>query len=334
MAHGAAHDPAQHVAAAFVGRQHAVRDQEAGRAQMVGDHAMRDRMRPVGGDTRGVGRGEDDAAHQIDVVIVVLALQHGGDALEPHAGIDRRLRQRDALVRRNLLELHEDEIPDFDEAVAVGVGRTRRAARDLGTVVEEDLRARAAGPRIAHGPEIVRRRDADDALFGQACDLLPEPGRRIVVMVDGDTEPVLGQAVFFGDQGPGMFDRLFLEIIAEREIAEHLEEGVVPGRVADILEVVVLAARPHAFLRRRRAHIAALLLAREDVLELHHPGIGEHQGRVVARHQRRRRHHLVAVLGEIIEKGFADVACTRHRDRLAPGSSKRGLDVASQRRGV
>jgi hypothetical protein len=28
-----------------------------------------------------------------------------------------------------LLELHEHEIPDLDEAVAVGVGRARRAAR-------------------------------------------------------------------------------------------------------------------------------------------------------------------------------------------------------------
>jgi hypothetical protein len=42
-------------------------------------------------------------------------------------------------------------------------------------------------------------------------------------------------------------DRLVLEIVAEREIAEHLEEGVVPGGVADIVEIVMLArpARTH-----------------------------------------------------------------------------------------
>ena len=44
-----------------------------------------------------------------------------------------------------------------------------------------------------------------------------------------------------------MGDRLFLEIIAEREIAEHLEEGVVPRGIADIVEIVVLAARADAF---------------------------------------------------------------------------------------
>jgi hypothetical protein len=44
-----------------------------------------------------------------------------------------------------------------------------------------------------------------------------------------------------------------LEVVAEAEVAEHLEEGVVPGRVADVLEIVVLAAGPHAALRADRA---------------------------------------------------------------------------------
>ncbi len=41
VAHAAAHDAAEHVAAAFVRRQHAVGDQECRRAQMVGDDAVR-----------------------------------------------------------------------------------------------------------------------------------------------------------------------------------------------------------------------------------------------------------------------------------------------------
>ena len=46
----------------------------------------------------------DQRAEQVDVVIVVRALQHRGDALEPHAGVDRGPRQVDALVRRHLLD--------------------------------------------------------------------------------------------------------------------------------------------------------------------------------------------------------------------------------------
>ena len=62
------------------------------------------------------------------------------------------------------------------------------------------------------------------------------------------------QAELLGDQRPGQLDRLvLLEIVAEGEIAEHLEEGVVARGVADIVEVVVLAAGAHALLRRGRA---------------------------------------------------------------------------------
>ena len=87
---------------------------------------------------------------------------------------------------------------------------------------------------------------------GQARDALPQVEGLVVVVIDGDSQPVLGEAEIAGDQVPGEFDRERLEIVAEREIAEHLEEGVVARGVADVVEVVVLAAGAHAFLRGRR----------------------------------------------------------------------------------
>jgi hypothetical protein len=39
-----------------------------------------------------------------------------------------------------------------------------------------------------------------------------------------------------------------LEIIAEAEVAEHLEEGVMARGVAHVLQIVVLAAGAHALL--------------------------------------------------------------------------------------
>ncbi len=181
-----------------------------------------------------------------------------------------------------------------------------------GAVVVEDLRARAARAGVAHLPEIVGAGDAHDLGVGQARDLLPEIERLIVVDIDGDQQPVDRQPEFLGDQVPGELDGAVLEIVAEREVAEHLEEGVVARGVADIVEIVVLAAGAHAFLRGRGAQIGALLQAGEDVLELHHAGIGEHQGRVVARHQRRRRHHLVALLAEIAQKRRPDLVDAAH----------------------
>ena len=164
--------------------------------------------------------------------------------------------------------------------------------------------------------------------FGQARDLLPQVEGLIVVDIDGRRQLVLGQAEFLGDQVPGELDGAVLEIVAEREVAEHLEEGVVARGVADIVEVVVLAAGAHAFLRGDRALVGPLLQAGEDVLELHHAGVGEHQGRVVARHERRRRHDLVAGLGEIVEKARPDVVDAAHGQpaadpcRSLPASSK------------
>ena len=52
---------------------------------------------------------------------------------------------------------------------------------------------------------------------------------------------------------------------------------------ADILQVVVLAADAQTFLAGGGAGIGALLQAQEQVLELHHPRVGEHEGGVVGR---------------------------------------------------
>ena len=179
-------------------------------------------------------------------------------------------------------------------------------------MVVEDFRAGAAGAGVAHLPEIVRAGDAQDLLVGQPGDLLPQVEGLVVVDIDGDQQLLGRQAVLLGDQLPGERDGALLEVVAEGEVAEHLEEGVVARGVADIVEVVVLAAGAHAFLRRGGAGVGALFQAGEDVLELHHAGIGEHQRRVVARHERRRRHDLVVVAGEEIEEAFADVVDAAH----------------------
>src|SRR4029450_12830592 len=167
--------------------------------------------------------------------------------------------QVDSVLLAQLLELHEHEIPDLDEAVAILVRAARRAAWNLVAMVVEDFRAGTARPGIAHGPEIVRGRDADDPAFRQAGDLAPQVEGFVVFREDRDQQLVLGEAVFLGHQAPGQIDRALLEIVAEREVAEHLEEGVMARGVAYILEVVMLAACADALLRSRGTDIVALL---------------------------------------------------------------------------
>ncbi len=312
MAHRAAHDPAQHIAAAFIGGEHTIGDEERGGAKMIGDDAMA-RLVVAGG--RGAGRlarGGDQRLEQVDIVIVVHALHDGGDALDAHAGVDRRPRQVGAAAIGMLFILHEHQVPDLDEPVAVLVRRSRRAAENVIAMVVEDLAARAARPGIAHRPEIVRGGDADDALVGQPGDLLPQPERLVIGMIDGDGQPIGGQAPGLVDQRPGVVDRLFLEIVAEREIAQHLEKGVVPRGIADIVEIVVLAPGADAFLRRGGARIGAGLEPGEHVLERHHAGVDEHQRRVVVRDQRRGGNDVMAVAPEIFEERAPDVICRCH----------------------
>ncbi len=153
---------------------------------MIGDDAMRDRMRPVRRHPRGFRGGQDQSSEEVDVVVVVLALQDGGDTLEPHSSVDRGARQRDALTRTHLVELREDEVPDLDEAVAFRIGTPRGTPGNRRAVVVEDLRAGATRPDIAHRPEIVGSRDADDLRLGQPGDLCPEGGRLVVFGIDRD----------------------------------------------------------------------------------------------------------------------------------------------------
>src|SRR6185312_8973809 len=148
---------------------------------MVGDDAERGLLLALRVGAGQLGDGADQRDKEIDVVIVVLALQHGRDALQPRAGVDRRFWQWIALPAFELLELHEHEIPDLDETVAFLLGRAGRAAPDLVAMVVEDFRARPARAGVAHLPEIVGTGDADDPGFRKPRDLLPEIESLVVV---------------------------------------------------------------------------------------------------------------------------------------------------------
>ena len=313
MADRAADDPAQHVAAALVARDHAVDDQERARADVVGDHLERVRRQVLGA---GLARRRlDEVLEEVDLVVRVHALQHRGDPLEPHAGVDRGLRQRIEPARLVAVELHEDEVPDLDVAVAVGLGGAGRPALHLGAVVVEDLRARAARAGVAHLPEVValERRparlvaDARDAVLGDADLLRPDRIGLVVGVIDRDPEPLGRQPVGLGEQLPRVVDRVALEVVAEAEVAEHLEERVVARGVAHVLEVVVLAAGAYAALRGGGALVRAGLLAEEHVLELHHPGVGEEERRVVPGHERGRRDDRVAARLEKLQEPRSDL---------------------------
>ena len=167
---------------------------------------------------------------------------------------------------------------------------SRRLLPRLPLEVDVDLGARPAGAGVAHLPEVVLVAEAVDPVVGQPGDLPPEGARLVVGVMHRDAQPlgVDAEPLRARHELPGEGDRVALEVVAEGEVAQHLEEGVMPRGVAHLLEVVVLAAGPHALLAGGGPRVVAVLLAQEGALELHHPGVGEQQRGIVRGDQRGR----------------------------------------------
>jgi hypothetical protein len=70
------------------------------------------------------------------------------------------------------------------------------------------------------------------------------------------------------DAVPGEGDGVFFEVVAEAEVAQHLEKGVMACGVADVFQVVVLSSRANTLLGGRGARVGAFFLSEEHVFEL------------------------------------------------------------------
>src|ERR1044071_4127542 len=83
------------------------------------------------------------------------------------------------------------------------------------------------------------------------------------------------------DELPPKADRIALEVVAEGEIAEHLEERVVAIGMPYLLQIVVLPPGADTLLGRCRPTLAGgwLLEPEEHFLELHHARVREQIGR-------------------------------------------------------
>ena len=127
-----------------------------------------------------------------------------------------------------------------------------------------------------------------------------------------------------GEVLPRKADRIVFEIVAEGEVAEHLEERMVPGGIADVLKIVVLASRADTFLRRGGAAIRARLFAQEDRFELHHAGVGEQQCGIGLGNQRRARDGGVPMALEVVEEPLSQLVSGWHVTRPAPLVRARG----------
>ena len=240
---GAAEHAPQHVAAALVAGQHAVLDQERRRPRVLGDgvHRARPLRLAVGvvGDPRGCLDGGENAPQLVGLVDRARALQHPRQALEARAGVDVLRWQRLRRAVRPAVVGHEHEVPDLEEVARVEVDLAVGQQRLAGDVVAEvvvQLGARPARAGLAGVPVVpLLGAVAQDPLGGDAA-AAPQRVGLVVVDEDGDPQPLGVDAELLGEERPGPLDRVALEVVAEGEVAQHLEEREVRG-VADLLDV-------------------------------------------------------------------------------------------------
>ena len=91
-----------------------------------------------------------------------------------------------------------------------------------------DLGAVAAGAGLAHLPEVVVAQALDPV--GRHPDLVePDLLGLVVAVVHRDPQAVPVEPEDLGQQLPGHGNGLFLEVVPEAEVAQHLEESAVVG---------------------------------------------------------------------------------------------------------
>ena len=175
----------------------------------------------------------------------------------------------------------------------------------LRATVNVDFRARSAGARLAHFPEIV--------LFGKTQDLLridvglcPPPLVRFVVRrIHRRPEFLLGKFPDLGQQFPGPADGFLFVVIAKRPVPQHLEEGVVVGIAAHFFQIVMLTGDAQTFLGIDHPPMDRPLDPEKDIFERYHAGIGKQQRRIIGRNQRRTRDNLMAPVGKKLQEAVA-----------------------------
>ena len=337
-----AQDQAQDVAAAFIAGQHAVANQEGDRSAVIRDDAVGyPAGSALGVAQRGIElvsaqqllRAGDDRGEEVGVVGCRHALQDGHHALEPHARVDVLGRQRHQTIILGVVVLNEDEVPKLNIALAVAVDATDMPGHALLVArlrppIDVDLAARPARPGVAHLPEVVFAAAEDDVAgidvgLGApvARRLFVAPQIALIILENGGPQALLRQMPHVRQQLPGPRDGFLLVIVAKGPIPQHLEEGMMYWRPADVIQIVVLAAHAHALLRIGHAPRLRLAQGQEDLLELIHAGIGEQQRGIAQRHQRSAGHDRVALAGKEIKELLAHFGAGRdafvgHQDIL------------------
>ena len=131
-------------------------------------------------------------------------------------------------------------------------------------------------------PEVIRLTKAEDAIGGNTDFLVPNVESLIILNVNRGIQTIGIQTHDLGQELPRPSNGLVLKIIAEGEVAQHLEESAVTGSLTHVLDIAgtdALLAGGHTVARRN-------LSAGEIGLQGSHAGVDQQQTLIVVRNQR------------------------------------------------
>ena len=245
---------------------------------LLGGNGTRNHVAVVGLARQALAHGNQAAQH-VSLVVGLDALHDGSRALEAEAGVDVLGGQRRERAVFLAVELGEHAVPILEETVAITTRSTvRLAAAELGTLVVVKLGARTARAGRAGAPEVVVLAQTRDVVFGDA-ERLPDLDGLVVVLEDSEVQLLDREPQHVGRELERPSAHLFFEILAEAEVAHHLEERQMTTGCTDDVNVV----GAHALLNGGRANVVGIeFLDMQKVrLELNHTCTREQQRRVV-----------------------------------------------------
>ena len=142
-------------------------------------------------------------------------------------------------------------------------------------------------------PEVILLAEAENPVLGDADIIAPDGKgfiigrRRLVARKDRRIQTVRLKAdpLRAGQKFPRPGNGFLLEVVAEREVAEHLKIRAVARGMTDVFNI----ARADALLAGRHTMARRLFLAGEPRLHRRHAGVDEQDGLVVLRNERKAR---------------------------------------------
>ena len=212
-----------------------------------------------------------------------------------------------------LVVLHENIVPDFDVLTAVATGTAVGTALLLAGV-DEHFGIRTAGTgRTGRTPPVIFARKTVNALIGDA-ERLPNFNSLLIsgnvarltldaLALENGYRKLIGRKTELSRKklvAPA--DRLFLEVVVERPVAEHFKKRKV-GRVTDRINI----ARTDTLLNVGKARSSGMLHRAHQIRHQRvHTGSRKKNGRIILRNNRSARNYLMTLGLEKLKIHFAE----------------------------